>query len=78
MGWAARHNLRSPEGGKPKGLNALHRIWRAVQVFGEDRDGLIRWLDSTQVSDEQRATVLNIWDIQHPKPLVTIETVMPS
>ena len=72
MGRASRRNLRSRDGGKPRAFCALHRLWRAVQYFGEDRAAFDRWVESKSLKDAERAWLERLWVEQHPQPLVTI------
>lgn len=78
MGYRARLNLRSREGGKPTKFVALHRVWRAVSVFGADRRGFLDYMDRQQLNETQRAAMEKMWAEQHPQPLVTLETQMPA
>ncbi len=78
MGYKARQNPRSVEGGKPDAYASLHRIWRAAAQFRGDRNAFEMWIDGTMITDAQKAKLLELWDAQFPKPLVTIEHRLPS
>ncbi len=65
MGREARANLRSTEGGKPAPFVSLHRLWRAVAQFHDDRPGFERWMDSRDLSLPHRATLEKLWSEQH-------------
>ncbi len=73
MGYAARLNLRSEAGGKPRPFVALHRLWRAVSVFHGDRKAFDRWLETrAELSEDQMAGLDRIWREQNPPPLVVL------
>lgn len=72
MGYAARQNPRSTEGGKPRAYCSFQRCVRAVRVFGDDDAGFQRWLVSTSANERQRARLERIWTELHPAPLVTL------
>ena len=77
MGHAARHNPRSPDGGKPRAYCSFQRCIRAVRVFGNDRDGFDAWLDSTSVGPHQRARMERIWSELHPVVLARPLALVP-
>ena len=54
MGWVARANPRSRNGGKPAAYVALHRLWRGVDHFQGDHRQFEDWMSRTMVSDAQR------------------------
>lgn len=72
VGRQARANPRSPDGGKPRAYCSFQRAIRAVRVFGDDRKGFDRWLDSTAISDPQRSAMNRIWSELHPAPMVVL------
>lgn len=72
MGRAARANPRSREGGTPAAYASLHRLWRAVAFFGNDRSAFDRWLDDKAISSRQRQRLERLWQEQHPQPRVII------
>lgn len=75
MGHAARSNPRSLAGGKPPQYCSFQRCLRAVRSFGPDREGFVRWLDSTSVGAHQRVAMERIWSELHPQPRVTLHTL---
>jgi hypothetical protein len=75
LGRNARLNPRSQEGGKPKAYCSFQRAIRACQTFGDDAVAFRKWLDSTMVSDAQRARMEKIWSELHPQPLVTLHAL---
>lgn len=72
VGYAARANLRSTEGGKPRAFAGLHRVWRGVAFFKDDRAGFEKWRDSFVLSPNERAALEKVWTEQHPEPRVTL------
>ena len=80
MGYAARVNHRSrsftnplaPGQPVPAAYTSLHRFWRAVGQFKNDRAGFDGWLAGTVLSDAQRAGLELLWDKQNPEPLVRL------
>ena len=70
MGYAARHNPRSSEGGKPTAYVVFQRICRAVATFHGDYEGMERWLKDRPLTEEQRAMLDRIWHEQNPPPIL--------
>lgn len=75
MGRASRANPRSTDGGKPRAYCSFQRAIRACRTFGDDAVGFRTWLDSTMVTDAQRARMEKIWSELHPAPMVTLHAL---
>lgn len=78
MGYAARANLRSRDGGKPAAFVSLHRVWRGVSQFKGDRLGFEAWIESRNIGDGERERLDEMWRVQNPEQFVTLETQMPA
>ena len=78
MGYAARANLRSHEGGKPKAFVSLHRVWRGVAQFKGDRLGFEAWIESRNIGDGERDRLDEMWRVQNPEQLVQLATQMSA
>lgn len=72
MGYAARANKRSPDGGKPRAYTALYRLGRAVEFFQGDKVQFDLWLDRTNATPEHRAQMNHLWEMRHQTPLVVL------
>lgn len=72
MGRLARLNPRSREGGKPKAYCSLHRVWRGVEFYKDDRAGFDQWIESRNVGDIDRIGLEKIWSEQNPQPRVSL------
>lgn len=73
MGYAARANLRSVAGGKPRAFVALHRLWRMVDFFQGDRVAFDQWLETRRaLTPDGRAAVEELWRRRYPEPLVAL------
>jgi hypothetical protein len=61
MGYAARLNPRSIEGGKPGQSVAFARVLRGVQFWYPNRAGFDAWLDTKTLTEDQRAQLDRVW-----------------